>query len=263
MRRSSILILGIMVLGSGCLGTDDSNDDVAAPADSARARLLYRDNVGADHTLEYHALGGGTLAVRETLSIDGNEAPLLDEVGHAESLAAVFQRVHPTTAIPRILVDADRDSTAQRERRARMPSPDVSALLPRPETGASATTCSADFYGDNWGATWFLNGYCNTGNFRECNTNWGWFDNWHQTSWNSYRQFEGDFSTNGHIGAYYWDCFWSLFTGTVCYWIQSMDHDLLPRHVESWTTTGSDGGWVRFLGNSPCGHLGVAFLWNS
>lgn len=261
MKRSThAVLLASLCLGgfAGCLAGDDVDAGKPAPAQPA---LLYRDDLGNDHALEYHVLGPAVLAVRETMSIDNGETSLLDKVGHAESLTAVFQRIHPDVAVPQILVDADRDNVAQREQLAGMPLPEMSAL-PASRPTQSSLTCSADYFGDNWGANWFLDNFCNTGNFRECHTNWGWFDDWQPTSWNNYRQFEGDFSNNGHITGYYWTCLWSLFTGTDCFWIPSMDHDLLPRHVENWTTTGSDGGWVRFSGTSQCGHLGVAFLWN-
>jgi hypothetical protein len=257
MKRSThAVVLASLCLGgfAGCLAREDV--DVGSPA-TAQPTLVYRDDVGNDHALEYHVLSRGVLAVRETMSSDDGETSLLDKVGHAESLSAVFQRIHPDVATPQILVDADRDNAAQREQLASMPPPDISDL-PANRPTQSSLTCSADFFGDNWGANWFLQNFCNAGSFRECATNWGWFDNWHQTSWNSYRQFEGDFSNNGHISGYAWSC--SVFGA--CSWLPLVGYDVLPRHVETWSITGASGGWVRFAGTSQCGHLGVAFLWN-
>ncbi|HEX3475801.1 MAG TPA: hypothetical protein VHT91_12295 [Kofleriaceae bacterium] len=256
MKRSThAVVLASLCLGgfAGCLASEDVDVGTPAPAQPA---LLYRDDLGNDHALEYHVLGRGILGVRETMPIDDGETSVLDKVGHAQSLTAVFQRIHPDVAAPQILVDADRDNAAQREQLANVPPPDISSL-PANRPTQSSLTCSGDFFGDNWGANWFLQNFCTTGAFRECQTNLGWFDDWHQTSWNSYRQLEGDFSNNGHISGYSWSC--NVFA---CSWSLVVDHDVLPRNVETWSITGASGGWVRFSGTSQCGHLGVAFLWN-
>ena len=251
--------------------------------------MLHRINAGPKHTIEFFQLDTGITAVRETLPIDSGEQPLVDSTHRSESpfsLAEVFRLLSPRQTVPDALLRADAESEMITND-VRLfkgwpkfsPEPDsfglkqistsltshantVSALS---ATASAATqSCSSDYYGDNWGADWFKQNYCNTGQAKTCWFNIGWGNSTRSNfKWYSYRQMEGDFNIAGHATVSYWLCTGNFITGTYCGWAVYWDEDIAPRTIQIWTLGKDWSDGVRASGTSPCGHLDMATLYNS
>jgi hypothetical protein len=214
--------------------------------------------------LYFYDFGGGTAGVRESLSMDNGEKAVLDGIAAQASLTDIYLTLNPDAAdVPQAILDAD--ARTVRARAESVAEPD--AVSERSESttelnqailSASASNCSADYFGDGWGGDWFLNNFCNQGNYRWCLKNLDWADSGEgRHPWYSWRQFEGDFNEHGHISGTRISCHWygCDFRTTI------LDYDVLPRHYEIWTfTNGSD--WISMHGRSTCGHMSFASLWN-
>ena len=165
----------------------------------------------------------GLVAIRESLSIDNGEQPVLDGSWTFDSLADVFTKLNPDAkSMPSTILEADQRAAELRTREARqramrpigataVPSHEPSVEAPAEGFGvatkggssvAAAASCSADAYNDGWGANWFLDRFCNAGAFRWCPTNKGWANtSEHKSNWTRWSQMEGDFNLPGHISS--------------------------------------------------------------
>jgi hypothetical protein len=265
-----------VLFGPGCATTPDTGQDSDAieslpSANSTRhinGTLLYAKTVGQEHAIEFYEFSPGAVAIHESLSMDSGEAAVIDSTRPFASLTAEYQKLNPgQTQVPAALVAADHRA-AQLVASAAMPgvmppaAGDGAKLNMAPSSASG--TCSGDVLADNWGASWFLDNFCNAGGFRYCQTNFGWVDSGtFSRSWASWRQMEGDFNLPGHIRGFHWFCDRGPFGIAACGWQTSTDfeYDVLPRHVEVWNwNNGSSNAEVH--GTSQCGHLHVAFLWN-
>jgi hypothetical protein len=243
---------------------------VRPPAASANAATkgihgtwLYRKTLGTDHILEMYELGPGATAVRESLSADGEQRPLLDSVGSFRTLGELFRKLEPEAEeAPQAVLLAD----ARAAGLARSLGPTDGDRQPSAESGisppiAADVSCSADYYGDGWGADWFENNYCNAGSFRYCNAknvSSAWING--NFSWMSWRQFEGDFNLPGHIDGWHQiPCTGQCRSPYQI--IVDFDYDVLPRHIEIWTYSPSVKRQIE--GSSQCNHLDVAALYNN
>jgi hypothetical protein len=245
---------------SGISGSG-SNDSAHA---GINGTLLYAKQLGPDHTVDFYEFEEGTSAVHESLSVDNGEVPFIDKATTFSSLAEAYAKLNPTALeVPAAIRQADLRTQARVAPAANLSvdeaPTDGSAALSHDLLSGAASTCSADAFGDNWGADWFLNNFCITGNFRWCKTNQGWAESGQYAhSWSRWNQFEGDFNLTGHITATGYSCswFWGCGLRTTI-----IDYDVLPRRLESWTFTGTNNHYW-FRGTSQCGHLHVAFLYN-
>jgi len=273
-------LLALLLSTASFGGVADSGENTvpAQHVEGVNGLLLHRINVSPDHRIEFFQFEGGQTGTRETLSIDSGESSLLDPVtreNHAQSLADIFRRVAPHQTVPQALLNADRKAAmltlnSKSSQDAALVDADggktsalVSAQIPTSHTlaasaASAAQSCSDDYYGDGWGATWFKQNYCNTGAHRLCDpSNWGWGTTTvKNTQWWSYRQMEGDFNIAGHATVTYALC---PLIGS-CKHATLADTDVAPRHVSIWTLT---GGFDRVTssGTSPCGHLDMATLY--
>jgi len=275
-RIGSYLSAAALLLPTAC-GSAPSTGDGEAPASppatasgstgsvaaSIHGTLLYAKSLGSDHTVEFYEFGEGGTAIHESSSIDNEEAPFLAKGVAFSSLADAYAKLNTATAeVPGAILQADeRAAMAQSAPAAPRLTTEApggaSSTLSEEILSGAASTCSADELGDNWGASWFLNNFCITGNFRWCPTNYGWADSGqYQASWSQWTQFEGDFNLTGHIFGVEISCNWLFGCGipTVIF-----DYDILPRRYETWTFT--DGrNYYSVYGTSQCGHLDAAFL---
>ncbi len=271
--------LAVTSWGIGCgdetapSGTDNpttkSSGSAVAPAPSdgvkgeINGRLLHAIQIEADHKVEFYEFGDGETAIREPdqpvpeaiVQADGRRSAML------EARAASGAPPEDSKTAPDMLTS---DSAAREAAGATRSTPAIAGAAPSELATVSSAigTCSADQNNDSWGANWFLNNYCVQGAFRDCHTNWGWYDNQGTVRSSYYRQMEGDYNVSGHTSGQYRKCVWSIFYGWECFYFTEWNYDVLPRHVEAWDHGFGDSGWVRRAGNSPCGHLQVAFEWN-
>jgi hypothetical protein len=269
-----------VALGCGSAGEVSE----AEPVSGIYGTALYAKTVGPDHVVDFYEFGAGKFGIRESLSVDNGEVPILDGAWKFDSLADVYKRLNPAASeVPATILEADGRAVELRSRLARqnalrpVPANATSSSPPvagEPAAGpvgaspkgesfvAAAANCSGDAYGDNWGENWFLDRYCNAGGFRWCPTNKAWANSGdYSAGWSSWRQMEGDFNVRGHILADRISCddYW-LFT-SCGFRTLIIDHDVLPRHIETWTY--NDGNDVfSFRGSSQCGHQHTAFLRN-
>jgi hypothetical protein len=224
---------------------------------------LYTKDVGFDHQIQFYDFGDGSLGVHESFSVDTGEVAFVDSSGSFANLTELYGKLNPgDNNTPSMVVEADQ--RAARSPRSQTLTPSTSSdRLPAisQEVSAGTTgTCSGDFYNDGWGGQWFINNYCNAGNFRWCPTNMGWADSGSFTvSWSKWQQMEGDFNLTGHITGGHNQCPGGIFAGG-CNWHVDFDYDVQPRHIEIWYFNNVNNGDVH--GSSQCGHLHIAFLWN-
>jgi hypothetical protein len=238
----------------------------AEPTKGIRTTPLYAKHLGPDHVVELYDFGTGGVAVRESYSIDGGDAPFVRTMGAIQSLAHVYKQLEPTASSPPAsIMEADRVSALRRSEAVAtppvLPAPASPAEDPTSTVSAPLSTCSADLFGDGWGGDWFINNFCNQGSFRWCQKNWyransGWF----RDSWTTWRQLEGDFSNPGHITGEHYEQHWYTFETYTSITVD-FDYDVLPRHIEEWVWNGSALSLV--MASSPCNHLDVAMLWNN
>jgi hypothetical protein len=276
-------VVGMIVLfalsGVGCITAPDSPDiELNSKAQSSQlgsvpkigyinGTHLYSKTLGEDHIVSLYEFGPGVTAIRESLSMDNGENPVVDSMNSFRFLADVYTELNSSAKeIPAVILEADARA-AQTAASAVMPN----ATLPSAEDGFRLssgprveTACSADLTNDGWSGNWFLNNYCNTGAFRYCQANFAWVDSGtFSRSWASWRQMEGDFNLPGHIHGDHAFCDRGPFGIGACGWqiITDFEYDVLPRHIEIWTwNSGSSNAHVA--GSSQCGHIGVSFLWN-
>jgi hypothetical protein len=276
-RVAPRLFIGVLVVTSGCGSAPSSTGDPGesttpssatspgvkeTPAGAIHGTLLYTKTLAADHTVDFYEFGGGGAAVHESFSIDSGEAPFLSQSTKFSSLAEAYAKLNPSAGeVPAPVLEADSRVAAARTSAARAPVQPEPALPTSNERVLSAPVgCSADYYGDNWGANWFLNNYCITGNFRWCPTNWGAANtNEYSASWSQWSQLEGDFNLPGHIMGTEISCNWLSWLFGCDPRTTIFDYDVLPRRVETWTFTDGEDKF-QIWGTSQCGHGDAASL---
>ncbi len=231
---------------------------------------LYARTVATDHVVELYDFGDGAIAVRESYSKDSGQTSYLDTIRPITSMAQVYTSLNPGAPIPDAITKADQ-AAVLRQQTYVAPPPSVahpSAGQATPPVASQVlqgadSNCSADFYGDNWSAQWFINGFCDTTQDGWCRTNWLNSDTGTVShGWVSWLQFEGDFNVAGHMEGTHWSCEGWLFGSCIAGWINLIDIDINvnPRRVEE--VAWSPAPWVEAWGSSPCNHMGSAFRHN-
>lgn len=276
------------------------------PGGYVSGKLLHALNLGKNHNLEFYEFSPGAYGMRETLSMDDHEAQSVVEHADYASMVAVYRAARPDadlSEIPQALVEADRvveAATAAAVADAKnvdinVPVNDdtnneavaqVSAALDCSTSHSNVAgcfddgiptpvpdpphACSGDAFGDNWGAQWFLNNFCNERNFRECVTN----QRVHQSGEKNTRAFlvkemEGDYANIGHFhgasrksthceSSFFLDPFCTTYEFTV-----QWDFDMQPRQIAIMTSTdGYPSVLKRSWAWSECNHSHMAVLFN-
>ena len=262
-------VTGAMVALSGC-GLEDEGaagmDPQADPQPGIHGKLLHSIDLGPGHVVRFYDFGEGGLAVREESPIDierSGGARVLGSLEPIDTLADAFRRLQPGLAVPATILEADRIGATrpaiEPEAASRLPErpPVLSMPGAEPETLA-AQECSGDFFGDNWGAQWFLDNFCfrwrNSGQVA-CQTNQFSYDSgvFFQSKGVQYQQFEGDFTVAGSQQGWHKSC--GLFT---CNWVLDFWEPVPPRKVLGWRWINKT---IHILGGSPCNHLGFVIQW--
>jgi len=286
MKKSlfSLAFVALTTFQYSCAATTDDSDERIK---GINGTMLHRIHVGPSHRIEFFQFDTGITAVRETMSVDSGERPLVDSIKHSVpfSLGEVFRQLSPREMVPHTLLRADAESemiTNDVKSYKDWPKPSLltdsfgpnetsSSPASRSSTAstmsaasAAAQSCSSDYYGDNWGQDWFKQNYCNTGQAKTCWFNVGWgYSTRSNFKWYSYRQMEGDFNIAGHASVSYWLCTGNFITGSSCGWTPIADEDVAPRTITIWTFGKDWSDGVHAAGTSPCGHLDMATLYNS
>jgi hypothetical protein len=286
LRFGSLVFLGgsslIVACGSapdstGGIGGSETPPGKIAPltqttTDSAagiHGTRLYGKNIAADHVVEMYEFTPGAVAIHESYLKDSGEAAFVDSMSNAKSLADVYSLLNPDEkTVPANILEADARAvklatTVASAGKPPAPSSKEASTIGQEILPGASGTCSGDALGDNWGATWWINNFCNAGSFRQCFTNSGQVtSNEFSASWVNWRQFEGDFNLTGHTHGDHWHCD-SWWPGVVaCGWVDTVDwdYDVQPRHIESWVWNPASN--AEAWGSSQCGHCDVALLWN-
>ena len=239
--------------------------------------LLYSTEPRPGHLVEFYDFGDGATAVHESFPMDIGGTGIMEDKADPVDLASVFHLLNPKTAIvPDQILAADLRAKQAAEAHAKVRADNakinapISELPPEPsslESGdgqlLSATNCSDDFYGDNWGVEWFYSNVCNERNIRICHTNKATDTYTGKSSSLRYKQMEGDFNVAGHMTGLHWTENCCLILVCDCGLTQHTDFDLSvrPRHVEMFTYTTSAFA-RRITATSPCGHAHTAALHN-
>lgn len=270
--------ISIAVVGCGAGGDADSASTESVDASSAavdgqiNGDLLHSFTAGTDHIVQFYDFGDGKVGVRESLPMEGQA--LLDRVDQRLPLAEIHRIIQPGVEIPKALIAADARMAQARLSTPVPPSAERETLTTSKDIGATslapiasqapknvaegvasqsqaAVVCSADAFGDAWGAQWFLNNYCNWGCSRECQTNWGSahakVEGNDRFKW---KQMEGDFTNAGKISAYM-----TGYPYPAPHYFYN--YSILPRKVEVWFFDNIGWSWqtIHAIGQSPCGHL--------
>jgi len=108
-RKVSLVAVACSSLAMGCGGAPDPTGDGAPVATNGiYGTALYQKSVGADHFVQFWEFDPGSLAIRESLSIDNGEAPIFDGSWKFETLTEVFARLNPgAIEVPSRILEAD------------------------------------------------------------------------------------------------------------------------------------------------------------
>lgn len=218
--------------------------------------LLATVDVTEGHTVRFWELEPGVVAVQESAALDGHHASPLDGAAHDASLVDRYRLLVPGVAdvdVPRPLVEADERAAAHDERER--------ALLQRmlvPHADLPIT--SGDYYGDNYGAQWFLDRYCVEGGYRFCPTNWvAAYSGRRSTSWFKTCTMAADFDVGANFRGQHW-----VWLAPVWFWetgqwvtVEDWNYTVMPRHVECWSYSGvgTRESWGTGLQAAPRVHF--------
>lgn len=246
MNRSFLVALvglaGAQLVG-GCDGAEQSVPaGQSTAAQGIHGELLATVQVSPGHSVDFYDYGDGAVGAHEVVDI-GDEI-LLDKIKTKPTLAEIFSIVKPGAAVPRALLDAQTRADTYNRRFPR-PAQAADDVLPTNSVSPAATqvassdvaarssavvSCSGDLLGDNWGAQWFLNNYCNEGCFRDCPTNVTYSD-WTTTKdWFKWKVMAADFNVTAHTSGSH-EC-------SICAsWDLKWSYDIQPRKIDIHTMT--------------------------
>jgi hypothetical protein len=279
-RVSALFAIGSCVF-SGCGGPSDEsrsgvNNAGRADDDGINGNLLYSLELTPVHRIDFYEFADGQTALRETYKAGDARTVLQPLSGKGlKTLTELYQHfAAPGASVPSAIREADvRAANSQRFNYAPVTpvgrwvgrgasgdnvvrSSPVTDGLGQDRQGLSA--CSGDFFGDNWGAQWFRDNYCNPiGMENACITNHQEEVAYFTSCGLDYYQFEGDFDNIGSVRMEHESCnFW----GT-CSFITDWNGFVSPRDDFHWYYN-YPGTW-RVTGRSSCGHLDMSFSWLS
>jgi hypothetical protein len=254
------LVIGLLLGLSGCSGgpPQESTPNLTGMDNptAVNGTLLLEQKLN-DSTIAYYALQDGATAVQE---IAPTGASATESLGGAKpkSLAEAYRAFNPgATEVPSILLEADTRAQAAAGISMAGPHPafEQKPGLQQSDDGYMSKSCSGDLLQDTYGAQWFLNNYCNGGNYLYCGTMWNgthWSNIW--ASWAHWTVMAGDFnvgtvSSGGHYS-----------NGNK---VQDFVHPIQPRTIWTWTYTSYGGYYFDEAENEDCRHTHWAVGWNS
>jgi hypothetical protein len=267
-----------------CVGCVANSNDVESEEQGVHQTLVYTVQVNESHKIDFYEYGLGMTGVHETFPAGEVEALRLPD-DQPRTLAQLFDLVRPGDRVPNEIQRADaRALVAREDLEAKLASDPhflpaalrSDAVDPGRELGQvsqPAITCSGDFFGDQWGASWFIqnfdrvfsfgvtcpSGPSNVASFSESNTITNFFSAQarHPTSrilqW---KQMEGDFSNAGStIGM-------MVKPGLIASNLVLWNHSIAPRNISIHTMNPNSLNleWLA-QGTSPCTHLHRTIIW--
>jgi hypothetical protein len=276
--------IGLLAFALGALTACGASDDAPeGPSFESKIHgtLVHRYDVSPEHTVEFYDLGD-TYLISEEFPI--GETSLVVPLDSSLSLRESFRMLRPDVAVPPALDEAElRIAAVDKELRARADNdPTLANSVIDPLTGEArkvedaralppehgeaeqargdglstrALGCSADMFGDAWGAQWFKDNHCPEF-FSGCGRDCGALNRFdvirHYANSNSllWVQMEGDFNLAGEMHG--------TRTGfpnptPVPVW----DKVVPPRMVVVHRRGSGGSGTMHAYGSSPCGHAHV------
>jgi hypothetical protein len=261
MTKSVLAALVAMAGGQLVAGCNTGEQDVpAAPSAGTQGihgQLLEKVDVSKGHVVEFYDYGDGAVGAHEVVDI-GDEI-LMDKIQTKPTLADIFKLAKPGAQVPRSLIDAQTRADAYIAKHPKPTQITDNDLLSKDfapaakpvssgetdigSTTSALTACSGDLLGDNWGAQWFLDNFCNEGCFRNCPTNVT-SSNWNTTyDWFKWKVMAADFNVVAHTEGRH-EC--GICASAELKW----SYDVQPRKVDIHTMTSGYHWYVN--GNSRC-----------
>ena len=233
----------LAVAGAGC-GANDAEPSAPAkgePQASSEAEVVHASlSLGDEHVLQFVEFKPGLVGISETgrnmvdvpkVTPDLAKLPWVDLYRHFAGASV---------AIPERMVAAQARATA----RALAPK---AAVAPLEDAAKKQSVGEGPHFYNNAEQAWFKATFCNGA--RDCVQGFDWTNMQSQSkigSANAYALVGSEGTTNATLKQYYWDCFWSLFTGTVCNWYQFDSVVVLPGR---WVNRTESGGsyYIRWI----------------
>lgn len=279
---------------AGCTATPNPNTPV-------RRTLLGSVQLTETHVVRFWELEPGNVLVEESgrLGLDGeNSRPAfaVERLQPGATLAEIYLSLRPGTPESAVLTKlraADRRIARQAHKATRRtaredlpvvarpdgitmgvngpdmlrpvadlasPEPVQLASLANPELPKPLSHHEWDWIAD---ASWFVQNFCNAGQFKWCATNvtWahsaaiesGWFQSWgFAAGFHATARYYGKYRSCGGWGPWY-DCSWKT----------AFDEPIQPRFLRGYYWTSNGKRYVNIDGNQPAPHIGLAVMWNA
>lgn len=271
-RAAKVSFTAVFLAAVGCVSQvevpgpspDTTNESPKAVASGVNGELLHTIRPAEGHTVDFYKLRHGHTAILEQHLAD--QPTLMQGMEHPDSLSTVFRALRPGEIVPEALVAADRYSEDMRKAGELISLEERGAPdLVQPRSTSSEgdiatqsqalTSCSGDAFGDGWGGQWFLDNFCNKGNFRFCTKNISQMAREVNGSF-TWFQFEGDFANAGHMDTWHYHCVHLPFFSCIPELEWDFSSDIQPRQWIGWTYTSGGGHGGR--GKSACTHMDLA-----
>jgi hypothetical protein len=235
-KASGTMILAALALaGAGCGATDtepsaptDTETKAASEAQVVHASLRFGD----EHVLQFVEFKPGLLGVVETGRNVVDVPKVTPELGKL-AWVDLYRRFAGASATISKGMEAAQLRAAAREVAPMSVAPPEADLV-------KVTAGDGPHFYNSSEQTWFLNTFCNGA--RNCIQGWDWTKMTSQSKIghaSAYAMVGSEGTVNASFAQYYWDCFWSLFTGTVCNWLQFDKVVVVPGH---WVNRTESGG---------------------
>jgi hypothetical protein len=275
-RRLVSVSFAVALLG-GCSadlapapGPVTSEPAIDAPGLGVGAVELASIDVDSARRVRLYEVRPGHVVIRETIDLDAIDASAEPEAALPPLARAdlsgllpseVFAILAPSEAVPAALLAADgRVVAAAAAERSAAPAPPATAASGESRVDVAR---SADYYGDNYGAQWFLDNYCNIYNFRWCVTNWtGFYSGTINTSASEVCVMAADFDSAADFRGVQHS--WAaplLFSSGRWYEWELWNFKVWPRHIECMSGNQGVNGyyeaWATGLAPSPRVHTAV------
>jgi hypothetical protein len=252
-----VSMLGV-VLGAGCVGEPTSAPGPAstegatsAPLPAAGGLVSHTATVhasvtlGTEHVLQFVEFKPGVTGVVEVGRAIDDQPALTSELHGLSWLDQYRHFAGDAAAVPSSMIDA--------QARAAAPVSAQAPASPPAQAGTVSGGAGPHFY-NAAEQTWFLNTFCNGA--QNCVQAWDWttmYSHWQISSGSAIAMVGSEGTTNATFTAYWDDCSWNLFEGTVCFYLEFWQAVVVPGHWVSmnlsggsnyieWTLTGAGGG---------------------
>jgi hypothetical protein len=252
MRVCWAVVLGAASVGGvGCAveGPSSSNGgattDNKAPVAATAAVVHASVPLGPEHELQFVEFKPGLTGTVETGRVV-QDTPAVTADLRSLSWVDLYRHFGGSgTEVPASMLGAQARAAALLQANAAVranPAAEGNAqpqMSTPPEAGQASAGNGPHFY--NAGEqTWFLNTFCNGA--QNCEQGWDWTtmtSDWSISSGSGIAMVGSEGTTNATFTAYYWSCFWSLFTGEVCDWLYFWQGIVVPGH---WISMNVSGG---------------------